>query len=379
MSQEDAAVRKRAMNRKPSNEPTRYDPRRVATLQPIKDACEALGLPMLRYRKLHTICNAIEMQIEDGGDSPEVNSHLLDALRAAVVHQVGKSAAEPVLRAIETFRRGEADWWKQVKVGTLPPAPEEQLDDLIAKGYEAFDRDDRRTACDHWLAAWEIVKQLARPDMRDPSAFDVVRPHSSFLSNWCQDLMLELHGVGFKEPRYHERRLEFACEYLEHFPDESVLTQVNFMRAQGEALWELGRQSEAEAAYAALVERFPDEAWSYIGWADHFWLWDDSPKEYARAAAIMERGLARPHLNDRDHLVERLRELHTESGQHDKLTELEKRRAQGEFAPRTVTVVRPQAPSPPTAPRTSKPGRNDPCWCGSGKKYKRCHLAVDQR
>ena len=19
------------------------------------------------------------------------------------------------------------------------------------------------------------------------------------------------------------------------------------------------------------------------------------------------------------------------------------------------------------------PGRNDPCWCGSGKKYKKCH------
>lgn len=22
-------------------------------------------------------------------------------------------------------------------------------------------------------------------------------------------------------------------------------------------------------------------------------------------------------------------------------------------------------------------GRNDLCWCGSGKKYKRCHLATD--
>jgi preprotein translocase subunit SecA len=22
-----------------------------------------------------------------------------------------------------------------------------------------------------------------------------------------------------------------------------------------------------------------------------------------------------------------------------------------------------------------KIGRNDPCWCGSGKKYKRCHGA----
>ena len=24
------------------------------------------------------------------------------------------------------------------------------------------------------------------------------------------------------------------------------------------------------------------------------------------------------------------------------------------------------------------PGRNDPCWCGSGRKYKRCHLAADK-
>lgn len=23
-------------------------------------------------------------------------------------------------------------------------------------------------------------------------------------------------------------------------------------------------------------------------------------------------------------------------------------------------------------------GRNDICWCGSGKKYKRCHLGVDE-
>jgi hypothetical protein len=24
-------------------------------------------------------------------------------------------------------------------------------------------------------------------------------------------------------------------------------------------------------------------------------------------------------------------------------------------------------------------GRNDRCWCGSGKKYKACHLATDDR
>ena len=25
------------------------------------------------------------------------------------------------------------------------------------------------------------------------------------------------------------------------------------------------------------------------------------------------------------------------------------------------------------------PGRNDPCWCGSGKKYKKCHEASDMK
>ncbi len=28
--------------------------------------------------------------------------------------------------------------------------------------------------------------------------------------------------------------------------------------------------------------------------------------------------------------------------------------------------------------KKQRPGRNDPCWCGSGKKYKNCHLAEDE-
>ncbi len=26
----------------------------------------------------------------------------------------------------------------------------------------------------------------------------------------------------------------------------------------------------------------------------------------------------------------------------------------------------------------SKPRRNAPCWCGSGRKYKKCHLRADE-
>jgi uncharacterized protein YecA (UPF0149 family) len=26
-----------------------------------------------------------------------------------------------------------------------------------------------------------------------------------------------------------------------------------------------------------------------------------------------------------------------------------------------------------------RPGRNEPCWCGSGMKYKKCHLPADDK
>jgi hypothetical protein len=47
-----------------------------------------------------------------------------------------------------------------------------------------------------------------------------------------------------------------------------------------------------------------------------------------------------------------------------------------------VLEVRPEELPPPVEPiRKTGPklGRNDPCWCGSGKKYKKCHLGKDDR
>jgi hypothetical protein len=56
----------------PSNEPVRYDKQRVASFRPVTEAVAALPLPLIRSRKLRGVGNAIEMQIDHGGDSPEV-------------------------------------------------------------------------------------------------------------------------------------------------------------------------------------------------------------------------------------------------------------------------------------------------------------------
>jgi hypothetical protein len=58
---------------------------------------------------------------------------------------------------------------------------------------------------------------------------------------------------------------------IAQFPDVGDNRYLNLRRAEGEALWRLGRQSEAEAVYRALVEKQPDEAWAYIGWSDEYY------------------------------------------------------------------------------------------------------------
>ncbi len=98
-----------ASSRAPSNQTGRYDYERVAKLRPLEAAVKRLGLPPIRSRKLGTILNALEMQIEDGGDSPEVNRLLLEALRAGLRHQADERTIQPALRAIDAYERAEAE------------------------------------------------------------------------------------------------------------------------------------------------------------------------------------------------------------------------------------------------------------------------------
>jgi preprotein translocase subunit SecA len=43
--------------------------------------------------------------------------------------------------------------------------------------------------------------------------------------------------------------------------------------------------------------------------------------------------------------------------------------------PRNLTTNQPIEGNAPAAKKRQKIGRNDPCWCGSGKKFKNCHGA----
>jgi tetratricopeptide (TPR) repeat protein len=305
----------------PSNEPGRYDKARLAQIAPVQAAIQALGLPPLRQRKLNGVLNALIMQIEDGGDSPAVDSPavnelLLEALQTAVLHQVGAARGTAVLQAIERFAQAEAERWQQVKAGTLPPvqlSPLEQLEELMQTGYSLVNQNQYVAACDQWLAAWQLVQQLAPADASSSEAVDAAYPHLfPPISQWAPDLMFELHNAGLKDPAYFEKRLAYVHDFLDRFPDEDEDSVLEYRRAQGEALWRLGRVAEAEAVFKALVADMPDKAWAYIGWSDEYYLFKDSPKDYERAADILHQGWDRVKLDDRPSLQERLERLYEE-------------------------------------------------------------------
>ena len=51
------------------------------------------------------------------------------------------------------------------------------------------------------------------------------------------------------------------------------------------------------------------------------------------------------------------------------------------FDPASIRGAPDNAPLPPPVETIrlsgQRPGRNDGCWCGSGKKYKKCHMRQD--
>jgi tetratricopeptide (TPR) repeat protein len=357
-----------------ANEPGHYDRPRVEQTHDLGTEIDKLRLPLVRRRKLYSILNALVVQIEDGGDSPEVNHLLLEALEAAVRHQVGEKRASATLRAIDTFEQVEAKRWEMVRAGTLPPielSREERLDDLMQEGYRLLDAGQRTTACDKWLETWGMIKDLAAPDMRTSMDFDAAYPLTQSVFNWSGDLEMALDNAGIEDPAYYEHRSRYAREFLVRFPDEDANRQVMFGRAEGEALWRLGRQAEAEAVYQALVNNFPDEGWAYIGWSDEYYLWREDEKDYESGEAILLRALARPSLEDRVDVLNRLTRLYEKWGKPDKLETVAAQPL--EMAPEQPQSQTVQVPTSKPPPRLSPSPSRSQRKHGKRDKRKKRH------
>ncbi len=129
-----------------------------------------------------------------------------------------------------------------------------------------------------------------------------------------------------------------------------------------------------------VVEAFLGVAFDELGKAPQHFDGEDL------RAALLEGlpGRLRPRDPAAEHLPELLERYLEHLAESEVVLGLfELRRALAEHAPALVERVRSGAnaerrtavPSDPFVHRADKTGRNDPCPCGSGKKFKKCHGA----
>ena len=191
----------------------------------------------------------------------------------------------------------------------------EQIDDRMQEGYKLLEERRTAEACDAWWQVWEWLKDKVTPERNTLEALDRDFRGMQAVFNWCQDFEMELENAAVDDPQYNRLRVRYCQEFLETFTGIDWPMRENFARAEAESYWRLGKVETAEARFEALIEADPDWAWGYVNWADLYWLFRDSPKNYDRAEAILQRALSRPGLEDRDDVLDRLERLRAERAQ----------------------------------------------------------------
>ena len=78
-------------------------------------------------------------------------------------------------------------------------------------------------------------------------------------------------------------------------------------------------------------------------------------------------------------MLERLIDMYEEWGKPEKQSPLVAELAQLGATERIWSQVARAKLEQFLALKPQKPKRNAPCWCGSGKKYKHCHMKSDQQ
>lgn len=187
----------------------------------------------------------------------------------------------------------------------------EQMNEWMERGIDELDNNDPVSACDHWLKVWDVIKNRKEPQLKDLDYLDEHYRGTFVLSNFCQDLEMELHNAGIEDPAYFEKRISYCREFCEMFPDENELIIHNMRRAIADSFERLGKYKQAEAEFENIVQDFPHNPWSYVGWGDMFFLGEK--KDYHKAQKIYEQGLRMTEGEQhRDVLEDRLADLKQE-------------------------------------------------------------------
>jgi tetratricopeptide (TPR) repeat protein len=210
--------------------------------------------------------------------------------------------------------------------------------------------------------------------------------------------------VGLDNQRFLTAQIAMCEEALRRFDiqmDDELMAE-NLRRALAESYFELGETGKADGLYRAWLEKYPQWGLDLIGWSDCYQLTRTEFKDLHKAEGLLLKGFSIAGVRDFEYLADRLAELYEETGRVDegkkmrRMVELKSPRfehaveiTQKANVARHKSIIDygeeglPLSELPkmanhfrtsnvPATDSKKKIGRNDPCPCGSGKKFKEC-------
>jgi tetratricopeptide (TPR) repeat protein len=277
----------------------------------------------------------------------------------------------------------------------------EMLDDKIQAGYEAMEAQDVVAACRIWLDAWtDVLRILDKAGFSSISEFDESFRGTQSLFNWIQDLEDELWSGGLLDRQFLVSRIALCEESARRFEasDDQLLIE-NRRRALAESYFELGETAKTEGFYREWLKNDPQWGWGWIGWSDRYRFTRTQSKDLKRSERLLLEGLAVADVRDSEDISERLADLYQDQGRMEEAVEIQQRaqidsaairhtlelQSGGKVLRQKTTITFPEEGLPldelpnakgplrlDVAGSRQKVGRNQPCPCGSGKKFKKC-------
>jgi tetratricopeptide (TPR) repeat protein len=265
----------------------------------------------------------------------------------------------------------------------------ENIDAKLQQGMEYIqEKRESIKGCDIWLEAWEDIKELFAEGFAE-NVRDLDKKHkwSLWVTNYVQFLEMELGNAGIENPVYHTKRIEYCHELLQWCGADDLLV-ANTRCALAESYFASGNEAECDRLFEEWLKNDPDWALGYMAWAECYIHKEDSTKYYDKAEEILLAGYSRGEPHERYEMVANLMAIYDDTGRTEQFKEFEKLfKELHDSIPELAEadeVLRKELPNWPQAKqefvpyekpvpvRVVKIGRNEPCPCGSGKKYKKC-------
>lgn len=245
-----------------------------------------------------------------------------------------------------------------------------EWDRLVQEGYESQADQDCEKMISLWWKAWGIFQEIVDTAEYKISVSGLMesQDYQYPIDAWLQDLEMELGNTG-----EHEKRMEF-CESILKMLDWSFEDGSNFKAAIGEELYAEGKAEQGEKWFKDWLKEEPhnQNALSVFSWC----IQEEKGAEEAYKI-IRREVIGIPCTFENALLFERARLLAKDLNKAEDLKWIESQLKSFHDALDKAELYNDlydefTLPIQQPIVKEKKVYPNDPCPCGSGKKYKKC-------